>query len=161
MTFQNSPLFPDAVGQLLSHSLTGKVPHTLSTQFPSIFFSIRDNLQAREMKRKDQYLQMALDTQAVLIKPIIRDTKIICAISYAYITEDKLCNSSLFKYEFESKYDSEESWSCVGKSYLLLPSAVLELSQANSSSNVGKVMLREVDTLPPIMHPRGRAEIWS
>lgn len=70
MTFQNSPLFSDAVGKLLSHSFTGKVPHTLPTQFPSIFLSIRDNLQAREVKGKDQYLKMALDTQAVVI---IRD----------------------------------------------------------------------------------------
>ena len=57
VTFQNSPLFSDAVCKLLSHGFTGKVPHTLSTQFPRVFFNIRDNLQ--ETKRKDQYLIMA------------------------------------------------------------------------------------------------------
>ncbi|KAL0603981.1 hypothetical protein AAY473_025979, partial [Plecturocebus cupreus] len=41
----NSPLFSDAVCKLLSHSFTGKVPHTLSAQFPGIFFNIRENLQ--------------------------------------------------------------------------------------------------------------------
>lgn len=45
MAFQNSPLFSDAVCKLLSHSITGKSPHTLSVQLSSIFFNIRDNLQ--------------------------------------------------------------------------------------------------------------------
>lgn len=57
VTFQNSPLFSDAIGKLLSDSLTGKVPYTLSTQFPSILFNIRNNLQVARDERKDQYLK--------------------------------------------------------------------------------------------------------
>lgn len=44
MTFQNSPLFSDAVCKLLSHGITRKAPYTLSAQLPSIIFNIRDNL---------------------------------------------------------------------------------------------------------------------
>ena len=52
MTFQNSPLFPDAVCQLLSHSVTGKAPHAVSAQFPRVIFYIGDSLRHRRNKEQ-------------------------------------------------------------------------------------------------------------